>query len=587
MQRGTTNDTQNPVSESDELMGSTQKGSRDRHRERHRSDNSWGWEITTLTLSILFFAAQIAILIYMHDKPYYNAWAFSLSLSTVLAILTAGYKASQLHAVGAAIGQTKWIDFTAKPQRLWNFELYDESSRGPQGALEFLFRVPWGLATIGAIITILGLAADAFTQQVIVLETRNITTADNSVLFGYSLEYNTHPNQTALSNFEQPELSTRDPGLQGAIMKGIFNIQTAPEFRCGGACSWNGTYQSLGFSSTCENVTQATSATKVCDNQNNTSISPGNCNMTTPGGVSFSTLYIRTDAATVLRVAVNESFTSNIAINKSVQVGTPRYWRIPPEFLKVAIFRSTSGPDHYFNDPEIIDEEITECTISLALHEYRGMVANGSELTIPTHRRLRLDAGYSVAPAGAIGTNQTVTFNGSEAGAFAPGFSVGVYDWNNMVRFFQSSAFTSHIVAGSDSNGQSQVGIGSAFLRADLPATFDALAESMTDYVRSLGSGPNARAATGDRVDQVIFVRVRWAWLAFPLAVELAALAFVVAVMVKNRRRRIPAWKSSALGLLLHYYSKTDNAIVWTARGPREVESMAKNTTAQLRSERL
>ncbi|KAI0595559.1 hypothetical protein F4775DRAFT_367426 [Biscogniauxia sp. FL1348] len=565
-------------------MGSTQNGS----QERHRSDNSWGWEISTLTLSTLFFAAQIAILIYMHDKPYYNTWAFTLSLNTILAILTAGYKASQLHAVSAAISQTKWIDFTAKPQRLWNFELYDESSRGPQGAAEFLLRVPWGLATIGAIITLLGLAADAFTQQVFVLEARNVTTADNSVLFGYSLEYNTHPNQTALSNFQEPELSTRDPGLQGAIMKGIFNIQTAPEFRCGGACSWNGTYHSLGFSSTCENVTQATSATKVCDNQNNTAMSPGNCNMTTPGGVSFSTLYVRTDASTVLRVAVNESFTSNIAISKGVRIGTPRYWRIPPDFLKVAIFRSTSGPDHYFNDADIIDEEITECTLSLALHEYGGMVANGSELAIPTHRRLRLDAGYSVAPAGYIETNQTVTFNGSEAGAFAPGFSIGVYDWNNMVKFFQSSAFTSHIVAGSD-NGQSagEVGIGSAFLRADLPATFDALAGSMTDYVRSLASGPNVRAATGDRVDQVIFVRVRWAWLAFPLAVELAAVAFVASVMVKNRRRGIPTWKSSALGLLLHYYSKTDNAIIWTARGPGEVESMAKHTTAQLRSARL
>ncbi|KAI1502560.1 hypothetical protein F5X99DRAFT_158550 [Biscogniauxia marginata] len=578
MRQGATREPKNGITESQELMVNGDHGS----PERPRSEASWSWEISTLTLSVLFFGAQIGILVYVHDKPYYEMWRFTLSLNTVLAILTAGYKASQLHAVGAAISQVKWIDFKAKPQRLWNFELYDESSRGPQGALEFLLRVPWGLATIGAIVTLLGLAADAFTQQVVFLEPRNVTTPDNSVFFGYSLEYDTRPNQTGLSSFQAPELSSRDPGIQGAIMKGIFDIKTAPEFQCGGACSWNGAYQSLGFSSTCENVTQATAATKVCDN-NSDLISPGFCNMTTPGGVSFSTYYIRTDAATVLRVAVNESFSTSIDFRNGMKNGDAYSWRIPPDFLKVAIFRSTSGPDREFNDREIIDEDITECSLSLALHEYEGLVANGSELTIASHRRLKLEPGYSfTSSTGYINQNQTVTFNQSEAGLIQPQLSIGAYDWQNMVQFFESEAFTSHIIAGSD-NGLSQVGIGGAFLHVDLPTTFDALAESMTDYVRSLASGPNVRTATGNRVEQVIFVHVRWGWLAFPLVVELTAVAFVLSVMVKNRRRGIPTWKSSALGLLSHHYSKGENAIISGARGPREVEKMAKQATVQLR----
>ncbi|KAI5924035.1 hypothetical protein F4810DRAFT_667057 [Camillea tinctor] len=585
MRRGDSNGPKSKVSESSVLMGSnTRDGSRDKHRDR----GSWGWEISTLTLSLLFFGAQIGILIFMNDKPYYTTWSFTLSLNTVLAILTAGYKASQLHAVGAAIGQTKWIDFTAKPQRLWNFELYDGSSRGPQGALEFLVRGPWGLATIGAILMLAGLAADAFTQQVFVLETRNIVTADSSVHFGYALNYNTYPKQTGLSNFNVPELSTRDPGIQGAIMKGVFNIKTAPEFVCGGACEWNGTYHSLGFSSSCQNVTQATAATKVCEYSGegvNEHVS-GSCNMTTPGGVFVSTWYMMTDAATVLRVAVNESFTDPMWTGAG---GTQNasYWRVSPDFLKVAVFRSNSGPDSSFNDKEIIDENITECTISLALHEYGGMFANGSELTIPSHRRLRLEQGYTYKEeSNYYLINDTVIFNQSEAGIFDPPISISVYDWKNMVDFFTSSAFTSHIVAGNN-NKISEVGIGGAFLHADLPVTFDALAESMTDYLRSLASGPNSQIATGNRVDQVIFVHVRWAWLTFPLVVELTAVTFVVWVMLKNRRRGIPAWKSSAVGMLMHYYNKTDSAIVTTARGPGEVESLAKQTTAQLRNDRL
>jgi hypothetical protein len=117
----------------------------------------------------------------------------------VIAILATACKAGQLHAVGEAIGQVKWIDFKTAPHRLSQFEIYDATSRGPQGAVEFVFRVKWGLATVGAFVVLLALAADPFTQQVIELEPRNVTTPDETAVFGFTHQYDTDPRQSGVN----------------------------------------------------------------------------------------------------------------------------------------------------------------------------------------------------------------------------------------------------------------------------------------------------------------------------------------------------------------------------------------------------
>ncbi|KAI0018570.1 hypothetical protein F4780DRAFT_513560 [Xylariomycetidae sp. FL0641] len=540
----------------------------------------WIREILSLIASLLLIGVQIGLLVYMDGKPYYETWRPFLSLNTALAILTTAYKTAQLHAVGAAIGQVKWIDFRDRQQRLSNFEIYDESSRGPLGAISFLFSVRWGVATLGALVTLLALANDPFTQQVVHLEQRNVTFPDNAALFGHSYEYDTHPEQTGLSWYTYPEISTKDPGIQGAIMKGIFNIQTAPEFVCSGACSWNGTYRSLGFSSTCANVTQAAMATKTC---NQTSFSEQLCNYTTPGGVHLGTDYVLTDSSTVLRVAVNDSFfpalgDPDMLVNGTLQGAGP----FAPDFLRVGVFRSSSGPDSGFNDKEIVGQDITECAVSLALHTYGGVRANGSALTVADHQIHPLGGGYMAGFTGAAGLNATLEFNATADGApIDPPLRVGLYDMSSVVLFFESEAFTSHIISGAGSS--SQTGIGDAFIKADLPRTFDALAESMTDYVRSLASGPNTRKATGSRVELTVFVRVRWVWMALPLVEELAALFFVLWVVVSNSRHAIPAWKSSALAALTHRYDPASGSLVPEGHSPKEVAKMAKKVDVQLR----
>ncbi|KAI8629739.1 hypothetical protein F5Y19DRAFT_484649 [Xylariaceae sp. FL1651] len=533
-----------------------------------RESASWTTELVSLTLSVLFIAAQVIILVCVREKPYYETWRLSLSLSSVLAILTTASKTAQLHAVGEAIGQVKWVDFKAAPQRLDKFEIYDRSSRGPRGAVEFIFRVRWGLATVGPFVTLLALAADPFTQQVIQLEARISNTSDSTALFGFAYEYNTKPSQTGLSNFNTPELSSRDPGLQGAILKGIFNIETPNEFRCGGACSWNETYYSLGFSSTCVNITQAAQASKVCGFAVDHAYLI--CNYTTPSGVHFSTQYDYTNSATALRVATNDTFFSSIP--------TEELDRVPANFLNVAIFQSRSGEESSFGDPDIVQANITECSLSLSLHEYSNITANGSQLIIGHHTAKSLEPGWFNGSDDS--SSPLVTFNQSKSGPLATPLSINVYDWANAVLFFESEAFTSHIISGYAINPQ--VGNGAAFLNKDPAATFDSMVSSMTDYVRSLAKGPNVQTASGSRIEKVVFVHVRWEWLTLPLFEELAALIFVIWVIINNKHHRIPGWKSSALALLAHQFKPAKRLLVTKYSGPKEVEKEAKRIEVQI-----
>lgn len=61
---------------------------------------------------------------------------------------------------------------------------------------------------------------------------------------------------------------------------------------------------------------------------------------------------------------------------------------------------------------------------------------------------------------------------------------------------------------------------------------------------------PNTRYA-GQALNTVVFNKVRWAWIAFPTALVLMMVLFLIALMVQTCRRDVRAWKSDSLALLL------------------------------------
>lgn len=86
--------------------------------------------------------------------------------------------------------------------------------------------------------------------------------------------------------------------------------------------------------------------------------------------------------------------------------------------------------------------------------------------------------------------------------------------------------------------------------QTNLMETFDRVADSMTTWMRNLGYAENP--VTGTTLLWVLHVRVRWAFMALPVATTLAGCVYCLVVMFETRRLRLKPWRDSCLATMAH-----------------------------------
>lgn len=92
----------------------------------------------------------------------------NITLNAYIATLSRVASASLMLPVSEALGQLKWSWFQGHSKKMWDFELFDNASRGPWGSFMLLVRTRGTtLAALGAAITIFVMAMDPFFQQVV------------------------------------------------------------------------------------------------------------------------------------------------------------------------------------------------------------------------------------------------------------------------------------------------------------------------------------------------------------------------------------------------------------------------------------
>lgn len=150
----------------------------------------WLWAVICMVASFACIVAIIIILFRTKDQPS-TLWTLYISLNATIAVFATVAKSALLVAVSARPSQEKWSYPKKRPRRPKHFKAIDEASRGPSGAARVPTGIPWaGLATIGAIITVLALGTDTFIQQLVVFEPSNIYTADGTTIFNFAQSYN-------------------------------------------------------------------------------------------------------------------------------------------------------------------------------------------------------------------------------------------------------------------------------------------------------------------------------------------------------------------------------------------------------------
>jgi len=137
----------------------------------------WWLELLSAGISLAATGSIIAILYSLDGKPY-QEWRVgshvSITPNTLIAIISTIAKAAFLFALAEGISQLKWIYYQRRDHPLSDLNTFDHASRGPFGSLKLLWSVRNRaiLASIGAALTVLSIATEPFTQQILSYPTR-------------------------------------------------------------------------------------------------------------------------------------------------------------------------------------------------------------------------------------------------------------------------------------------------------------------------------------------------------------------------------------------------------------------------------
>ncbi|KAJ5600170.1 hypothetical protein N7450_001237 [Penicillium hetheringtonii] len=547
-----------------EVVASEPQAATTTEHKRHPmySPHEWLFELISSMLALGLLIGIVIIFWYMDNKPL-SAWRGRVSLNATISILTTACTTALMHGVSTFVGQSKWLHFKNGPHKLADFETFDGASRGVWGSILLLTTVKWNLATIGAFITLLRLAFSPFAQQVVLIEQRDITFFADNATFGYAHNYSRSiMNDLANSGIES---IPQDPGMQSAIIWGLYGINTTEPFNCPGACRWTESYVSLGFKAECRNVTHETLQAATCNGDED---SLRQCNMTTPGGVRLATRDVFTDLATAYYMNA-----SSLLMNTSATELPDTF----PEITRFAIYRST--PDSNFRMHDI---NITDCSLSIMAYEYAGAKANGSDFSFASTREVN----FGVKNPWTLGTEATemkfermYTNESTRGDIHIPALEMSYASLAALETFFESTTIVTEWVAGNFAN--TNLGVAAALSGdVDISDRFDKMATAMTDYLRY---GPNTQSAYGEIVKREPFVSIRWGYFVVPIVTEGFAILFAILSIFSNRQsRRVPLWKSSTLAVLACQHEERLGLLQTTGKDVSKIQDEAKKAEVRL-----
>ncbi|KAH6854330.1 hypothetical protein B0I37DRAFT_300993 [Chaetomium sp. MPI-CAGE-AT-0009] len=529
-----------------------------------------------MTTSLACMAAIVAILVTTKDQPL-DDWDFYFGIPATLAFLGLIAKSTAAIGVGSCISQYKWLYFKRKPRKLTDLDLLEEASRGPLGSLILLARRPMGLASIGAIVTLLAMALEVFVQQMVQMNPRDVSYDDGTAVLGLAHTYNGGTQPIAhLDTVLTITSSTADRSMQGAVYRGLFNLGSPIVFDCPSKCRWNGTYVSLGFTSTCADVTDATLRRHPNASATWNGLVSGrkeDMNLTTPGGLKLEALYSATSWQTV--VSVGGLSRLNPTHGSFPNVADPGPVLMPPDIASIAVFRAPVDETNFILQTHTM--EIVECDVGLAAYRYSNVSSSGSNLTISHTEMVRLNAG-------------TITFddrNQADMLVFdQPGLPVlraRVPDIAALAQLYASTRFIGNIYDGV-APPLPPGGLGDAFRSGNISRTMHDMAKSMTDQLQL----SREVKGYGENFKQVVFVEVEWGWLVLPIAVQLISAAFLLLILVQSARAKgLPLWKSSTTALLTYdvRFTEDENGVGNLGTGVRslkELDALAESVIARL-----
>jgi hypothetical protein len=561
----------------------------------------WLLEIISWLVSAICMVTIIGFLIYYGDKKIPN-WPGSLTLNAFIAVLSKISGAALILPVSEALGQLKWSWFQGHSKTMWDFEIFDNASRGPWGAFLLLIRTKGrALAALGAIITLFSLALDPFFQQVVDFPDRWALQGNSTISRAVRYEPPLNPEYRAgvLSAKVDQDIFTvarkffYDNGTQPVP----FGNGTRPDIPVAcptGNCTWP-PYQTLGVCSKCADISDL-----LTFNCLNTTVDwianlTGGSGMekTYPKGKvcgyflnitsgrqpelptmmsGYLTDTIKSSGGSALRDEALLTRMLPLATNPDkspIFDGSIRFKNVRNPIIDFVVVSSPNGYEGVFRNETPIAHEcvFSFCVKTIKSAYYQAkyeeeileVFENNTAAGFPWISERFISPtinGTMVYYRENITVMAPLTVNGSDMTMFG----LGNQTFTNVATNFDDifpSVYTA-VNASATPVLRYKIGIkGAAYQRTldfnpwngsnNVTRHMERFATALTNVVRSAPNGP---PVIGDSSSTETFVSVRWEWLSLPISLLFLTLIFLVATMKKTAKEGV--WKTSAIATLLY-----------------------------------
>ncbi|KAI0436476.1 hypothetical protein F4803DRAFT_223442 [Xylaria telfairii] len=581
-------------------------------RSSQWANDRWLFEIGALLISAATLGGIVVTLTLHADRPL-PQWPFGITINALVSTLSTISKSALLMALGAAIGQRKWIRLSRGVNPLSDLEVYDEASRGPWGSLSLLRSVGVrDISSLGAVITILSLAIDPFLQQITKFESVPVAIGTSSISSRVIFEMNVSPKGNATrDSFAQIPAAFIPLANQGLYFDGDLDdpfsrntLQLRPR-STGGNVSFD-LAETLAVCSKCANITHLLPPPENCKPGNEECCEDDDCDDLSwkwelPNGVSTGWSHYGDRSTMVLQSVARGDL---LEIDMTGRLTILNLTVIAPTWIYV---------DGDYDHGAGRAGSAQECTLYWCVNKYESTLSGGvlRETLISSHSTGAPEPNdvpfFSIKPPG---SNAAVARpNNSELyGDYSSGWINGSFLVNTVSHSLLQNYFTNKFLEG-DVISLNKYNPGAAIpdypgrvrlyskvwlegpentTHVDLHGIFDAIAQGMTTVVRSPdASQPGTDALVkieGSETTMQVIVRVRWVWIALPATLLGAGSFFVFETLVKNRRWKLQSWKSSSLAVLFVGMNLSDEVEHKGVKKVVNMVSIASNYWPNLRS---
>lgn len=578
----------------------------------------WLLEIISWSVSAACMAGIVIMLIIYKNKHIPTNWPLGLTLNAYISNLSKIASAALLLPVSEALGQLKWSWFQGgDSKKMWDFEIFDNASRGPWGSLLLLVRTRGrSLAALGAAVTIFALALDPFFQQLVEYPNKweiQKETGSLPIARGYMRSL---PNTEYRNNNELLEL---DPDMLAVSNHYFYSNGTIPvvlgtgiraevPLACPSSnCTWP-EYETLGMCSKCTDASDLLEF-KCLHKELDWAQLPDmdeNDYAVYPNGTSCGWFLAAENPLlmTGYNVDRNTAHTGEILIYRT----QPLYdvnSRVPLAGINAKLNNTRNPLSHVIivsgKTVEDVQRNATpiahECLISWCAKQMTSTYSEGSfteNITKVVRNETQDQWPWIVSPIFEHGIKVALYYDYSED-VYLRGESGAQYFIDRQTHLLTINLYddifpSTYTLINSTNEDDARLhykqyinqGIRTRnmpfnpFLYSNISAHLDNYANKMTNLMRS--SLSRAEMISGTAYGKGTFVNVRWEWLTLPLVLLGLSLFFLVSTVVRSsiEKDNVGVYKTSAMATLLYGLPDDMQKKLGKSKVPREEASQVK-----------